>query len=70
MKIMIVGGTGFLGYHSLLEAKRRGYTVNALAIDDVELGDWYPDEVNLEFGDVFVLPESDLQKHFERFHPK
>jgi nucleoside-diphosphate-sugar epimerase len=65
MKIMIVGGTGFLGYHSLLEAKKRGYKVNALAIDDVELGDWYPKDVNLEFGDVFVLSENDLQKHFE-----
>jgi len=52
MKIMIVGGTGFLGYHSLLEARRRGYKVNALAIDDVELGDWYPGEVNVGFGDV------------------
>ena len=37
MKIMIVGGTGFLGYHALLVALKRGYSVNALAIDDVEL---------------------------------
>ena len=60
MKIMIVGGTGFLGYHSLLEALKRGHEVNALAIDDVELGDWYPKEVNIEFGDVFELSEEDL----------
>ncbi len=65
MKIMIVGGTGFLGYHSLLEARRRGYKVNALAIDDVELGDWYPSEVNVGFGDVFVLSEDNLQRHFK-----
>jgi dihydroflavonol-4-reductase len=64
MKIMIVGGTGFLGYHSLLEAMKRGHKVNALAIDDVRLGDWYPKEVNLEFGDVFELQEKDLVKHF------
>ena len=31
MKIMIVGGTGFLGYHALLEAHKRGHSVNALA---------------------------------------
>lgn len=65
MKIMIVGGTGFLGYHSLLEAKNRGYEVNALAIDDVELGDWYPEEIKLNFGDVFVLSEDELMMLFE-----
>ena len=31
MKIMIVGGTGFLGYHALRVALKRGYSVNALA---------------------------------------
>lgn len=67
MKIIIVGGTGFLGYHSLLEALKRGYKVNALAIDDVKLGDWYPEEVNVEFGDVFELPEGDLLQRFKGY---
>ena len=67
MKIMIVGGTGFLGYHSLLEALKRGHEVNALAIDDVELGDWYPKEVNIEFGDVFELSEEDLLERFSGY---
>ena len=67
MKIMIVGGTGFLGYHSLLEALKRGHEVNALAIDDVELGDWYPKEVNVEFGDVFELSEEDLLERFSGY---
>ena len=65
MKIMIVGGTGFLGYHSLLEAHSRGHSVNALAIDDVELGDWYPGNVNVEYGDVFELSEDDLRRRFK-----
>jgi dihydroflavonol-4-reductase len=64
MKIMIAGGTGFLGYHALLVALKRGYSVNALAIDDVELGDWYPREVNVQYGDVFELTEEDLQGRF------
>ncbi len=67
MKIMIVGGTGFLGYHSVLEALKRGYKVNALAIDDVELGDWYPKQVNVEFGDVFELSEGNLRKRFSGY---
>jgi len=28
------------------------------------LGDWYPSEVNVEFGDVFELPEEDLRGRF------
>lgn len=64
MKIMIVGGTGFLGYHALLEALKRGHKANALAIDDVELGDWYPGEVNVQYGDVFELSEENLQESF------
>jgi uncharacterized protein YbjT (DUF2867 family) len=61
MKIIIVGGTGLLGYHSLLVALNRGYRVDSLAIDDIELGDWYPGEVNVRYGDIFELSEDKLR---------
>lgn len=64
MKIMIVGGTGFLGYHSLLEALKRGYEADTLAIDDVELGEWYPQQVKVNYDDVFKLSESELIEYF------
>ncbi len=64
MKIIIVGGTGLLGYHALLVALDRGYSVDTLAVDDIELGDWYPGEVNVRYGDVFELSEKNLQEHF------
>ena len=64
MKIIIIGGTGFLGYHALLVALKRGYPVTTLAIDDVELGDWYPGEANVRYGDVFKLSEENLQGCF------
>ncbi len=67
MKIMIVGGTGFLGYHSLLEARKRGHVADVLAIDDVILGDWFPRDVNLGFGDVFELTEQDLINRFSGY---
>jgi dihydroflavonol-4-reductase len=67
MNIMIVGGTGFLGYHALLVALRRGHTASALAIDDVEMGDWYPKDVKVQYGDVFELTEEDLQRRFAGF---
>ena len=35
MNIFIIGGTGFLGYHTALEALRRGYAVTALGLPPV-----------------------------------
>ncbi len=67
MKIMIVGGTGFLGFHALQVALGKGYSVNALAIDDVVLGDWYPKEVHVEYGDVFELSEENLTERFKGY---
>ncbi len=67
MNIMIVGGTGFLGYHALLVALERGHTVNSIAIDDVVLGDWYPKEVNVQYSDVFEVSEQYLQSCFSGY---
>ncbi|MDD5622682.1 MAG: NAD(P)H-binding protein [Actinomycetota bacterium] len=67
MKIVIVGGTGFLGYYAMLEALRRGYSVRALAIDDINLDGWYPEEVNVGYGNVFELSEENLQEHFSGY---
>lgn len=59
-KLMIVGGTGFLGYYTTLLALKKGYEVSAIAIDDVELGDWWPKEVNVTIKDVFEASEEEL----------
>jgi len=67
MKIIIVGGTGFLGYHALLVALHRGYSVDTLAIDDIELGEWYPKEVNVRYGNIFEISEEDLKEHFTSY---
>jgi dihydroflavonol-4-reductase len=64
MKIIIVGGTGFLGYHALLVALDRGYSVDTIAVNDIELGEWYPKKVNVRYGDIFELSEDELKKHF------
>ncbi|MDD5018738.1 MAG: NAD(P)H-binding protein [Eubacteriales bacterium] len=67
MKILIVGGTGFLGYHAVLVGLKRGHKLDALAIDDIELGGWYPKEVVVHIGNVFELSEEELQKLFSGF---
>lgn len=59
-KLMILGGTGFLGYYTTLEALKRGYEVGAIALDDVNLEGWYPKEVKVQHADLFTIDEDKL----------
>lgn len=61
-KLLILGGTGFLGYYSTMEALKRGYQVGSISLDDVNLEGWYPKEVNVKFTDLFEISEDDLVK--------
>lgn len=68
MNVFIVGGTGFLGYYALLEFLRRGHNVQVMAIQDVELGSWFPkDKVKVEYRDVFIAPKEELIPYFKGF---
>jgi nucleoside-diphosphate-sugar epimerase len=64
VKVFVVGGTGFLGYHSILVGLERGHSFGSLALDDIPLGGWFPVEVALTFGDVFAMSEEALTKIF------
>lgn len=64
MKIIIVGGTGFLGYYTILAGLKKQHTFDALAIPDVDLEGWYPGEVKVHNGNVFELSEKELQEVF------
>ncbi len=64
IRIMIVGGTGLLGYHAVQEGIKRGHTVSVIAIRDIEPGSWYPDGVKIIYGNVFDMEEEELRKHF------
>lgn len=67
MKIMIVGGTGFLGYYATQVALDRGYEVSAFALDDVNLEGWWPEAVKVGHGDVFEMTEDELVPIFEGY---
>ena len=60
MKIFIVGGTGFLGYYSTLEALKRGHEVGVCSLPDIELGNWFPEEVSVSYQNVFEIEENEL----------
>jgi len=64
MRIMIVGGTSFLGYFTAKTALDRGYGVGSLSLHDIDLGGWYPKEIKIKYGDVFSMDENALTNAF------
>ncbi len=66
MKIIVIGGTGFLGYYTILAGLEK-HSFDALAIPDVALGDWYPKEVNVKNGNVFDMTEEELINIFSGY---
>jgi dihydroflavonol-4-reductase len=67
MKVFIVGGTGFLGYHAAVEFLRRGHEVSTISLQDINLGAWFPNQVDTAYGDIFAMDEAGLTALFEGF---
>ncbi len=67
MKIFIVGGTGFIGYHTTLEFLSKGHQVSTISIPDVELGEYYPKEVEVKYGNIFEMKSEELISIFQGF---
>jgi nucleoside-diphosphate-sugar epimerase len=67
LKVFIVGGTGFLGYYSVLEFLKRGYEVTTISLPDIELGEWFPKEVEVKYGNIFKMPDEKLIEYFKGF---
>ena len=61
-KLLILGGTGFLGYYTTMLALKKGYEVGSISLDDVNLEGWYPKEVEVQFTDLFETSEDELVK--------
>lgn len=59
-KLIILGGTGFLGYHTALLALKKGYEVASVSLNDINLEGWYPKEIKTTFLDVFEASEEEL----------
>ncbi len=52
-KVFIFGGTGFLGYYSTLKFLSLGWHVDTLSLPDIPLGEWFPKEVGVKYGNLF-----------------
>ena len=66
-KVLILGGTGFLGYYTALEALKRGYQVGSISLNDINLEGWYPKEIDVRFTDLFETSEDDLVEMFKGY---
>jgi dihydroflavonol-4-reductase len=67
-KLVILGGTGFLGYYTALAALKQGYEVASIAYPDIKLDGWFPKEVKVMEADLFKDDEeklADLMKGYD-----
>jgi nucleoside-diphosphate-sugar epimerase len=62
MKILILGGTGFIGYHTARECLLRGHEVTALALPPLPKKGLLPDEVNIKLANIDELDDARLRK--------
>lgn len=61
MNLLIVGGTGFLGYHAAKESVRRGHTVSILARDPMPSEALLPAGVEVHLSELDRLSDGELR---------
>ena len=59
-KVIVVGGTGFLGYHAVKELLTQGWEVTALGLPSSRPVELFPDAVKLILRNIDVIPETSL----------
>ncbi|UYP47440.1 hypothetical protein NEF87_003725 [Candidatus Lokiarchaeum ossiferum] len=67
MKVFIIGGTGFIGYHATLEFLKREHEVSTIAIPDIKLGKWFPSKVSVQYGDIFSMEQERMVEMLSGF---
>jgi len=66
-KVLIAGGTGFLGYHAALRFLSEGVQVDAVALPrEIDLSGWYPHDIGIRFGDLFAMTEDEVTDLFSQ----
>ncbi|MFC4554592.1 NAD-dependent epimerase/dehydratase family protein [Georgenia faecalis] len=58
--VVVIGGTGLLGYHTTLELLARGYRVTSVSLPPLPAEDLFPAEVEHVFADIAAMAEADL----------
>ena len=62
MRILIIGGTGFLGYHCCRELVARGHEVTALALPPAPPEGLFPEAVDIQLADIGAMSDRELRE--------
>ena len=62
MKVLVLGGTGFLGYHAALELFGRGNEVTVLGLPPGPADDLFPHGIRVLLQDIGALDEAGLRR--------
>lgn len=61
MNIFIIGGTGFIGYHAILEFVKKGHSVSTLSLPPLPVDNLLPPEVTIRLGDLNQLDDENIR---------
>lgn len=67
MKVIILGGTGLIGYHAALELHKNAHQVTIVSRGSIVLDGLFPPEITTISVDVFKLDSSELTKLLSGF---
>lgn len=67
MNVIILGGTGLIGYHATLELLATEHSVTSVCRGSIKLNGWYPKEATVLTEDVFEMSEKSLIEMFTGF---
>jgi len=60
-KVLIAGGTGFIGYHAALLFLSKNIDVSTIALpNEIDLEGWYPPQINLMTGNLFEMSMDEI----------
>ena len=60
MKVFILGGTGFIGYHTTLALLKQGHTVETLALPPLPEEGLFPEGVSIHLGNFNQMKDQEL----------
>jgi len=66
--VFIIGGAGFIGSHTTLQALEDGYRVSILSRSPPAVPDLFPESVKIYKGDAALLSEEQLTEMFRHHH--
>lgn len=67
MKVIILGGTGFVGYHTCLELLKNGHSVSSVSSRKIESNGWLPKEIKMHFENIFELSSTEMITLFKGY---